>query len=81
MKEGKLIAGEAGVLSNCLCTFCDLRLVPNFNENDPATLFFSFWTRNWPESAYVLMLQYLLTWRAQEAYAPENVVADALSRA
>ena len=51
----------------------DLRLVPKFNERDP-DVFFSMFERlaeawGWPDSTCTLMLQCVLTGRAQEAYA------------
>lgn len=51
----------------------DLRLVPKFNENDPDTFFLLFErvadSRGWPGSDRVLLLQCVVTGRAQEAYS------------
>lgn len=51
----------------------DLRLVPKFNERDPDVFFSMFErvaeARGWPDSTRTLMLQCVLTGRAQEAYA------------
>ena len=81
IKEGKLTAGEAGVGGNRSLgsqsqefdIFGNLRLVPKFNEKDPETFFSMFErvaeVRKWPESARTLMLQCVLTGRAQEAYS------------
>ena len=83
IKEGKLMADAAGVTtggraalgsqSHDFDIFSNLRLVPKFNESDPETFFSMFErvaeVRNWPESARTLMLQCMLTGRAQEAYS------------
>ena len=81
IREGKLTAGEAGVAGNRSLgsqsqefdIFGNLRLVPKFNEKDPETFFSMFErvaeVRKWPESARTLMLQCVLTGRAQEAYS------------
>jgi hypothetical protein len=46
--------------------------IPKYNEKDPETLFSSFErfadTRIWPDSDRTLMLQCVLTGKAQEAY-------------
>lgn len=50
-----------------------LRLVPQFNQRDPDTFFTSFErvseTRQWPDGDRVLLLQCVLTGKAQEAYS------------
>ena len=50
-----------------------LRLVPKFNERDPDTFFTLFErvseTRQWPDEEKVLLLQCVLTGKAQEAYS------------
>lgn len=50
-----------------------MRLVLEFNERDPDALFTLFKSvadaRDWPNSDRVLMLQCVLTGRAQEAYS------------
>ena len=83
IKEGKLTAVEAGVSGSMAAAsgsrhqefdiFRNLSLVPKFNERDPETFFSMFErvaeVRNWPESARTLMLQCVLTGRAQEAYS------------
>ncbi|XP_030294105.1 uncharacterized protein LOC115594274 [Sparus aurata] len=56
----------------------NLRLLPKFNEKDPETFFSLFErvaaSRKWPESARTLMLQCVLTGRAQEAYSSLSFV-------
>lgn len=51
----------------------NLRLVPRFNDCDPDAFFTLFkhveHAKNWPDSDRVLMLQCVLTGRAQEAYS------------
>ncbi len=51
----------------------NLRLLPQFNEKDPDTFFLLFdrvaKARNWPEGDCALMLQCVLSGKAQEAYA------------
>uniref|UniRef100_G3NXL5 SCAN box domain-containing protein n=1 Tax=Gasterosteus aculeatus TaxID=69293 RepID=G3NXL5_GASAC len=51
----------------------NLRLMPRFNEKDPDTFFTLFErvadARNWPDADRTLMLQCVLTARAQEAYS------------
>lgn len=83
MKEGKLAAVETGVFTSRasvsgsndegFAIFRNLRLVPKFNEKNPDTFFSLFErvadVRNWPESVCTLMLQHVLTGKAQEAYA------------
>ncbi|XP_036965434.1 uncharacterized protein LOC119025698 isoform X1 [Acanthopagrus latus] len=53
--------------------FGDFKLVPKFNERDPETFFLLFErlaeARGWSESTCTLMLQCVLTGRAQEAYS------------
>ena len=80
IKEGKLSAGVSANRSSLsgfnvkdFDIFCNLGVVPKYNEKDPDT-FFSLFERvtdvcNWPESACTLMLQCVLTGRAQETYA------------
>ena len=53
--------------------FNNLRLLPKFNERDPDSFFSLFEriaeSRKWPEGDQALMLQCVLTGRAQEAYS------------
>ena len=82
VREGRLSAGdvsrnssdESDVLGN-------LRLVPKFSEKDPESFFSLFErvadVRNWPDTARTLMLQCVLTGRAQEAY---SALSDAESK-
>ena len=60
----------------------NLRLLPQFNEKDPETLFSLFErvadARSWPDSDRTLMLQCVLTGKAQEAYSALSV-ADSVS--
>lgn len=83
MKEGKLAAGETGVFTSRasvsgsndegFAIFRNHLLVPKFNEKDPDTFLSLFErvadVRKCPESACTLMLQCVLTGKAQEAYA------------
>ena len=60
----------------------NLQLLPKFNEKDPETLFLLFErvadARTWPDSEHTLMLQCVLTGKAQEAYSALSV-ADSVS--
>lgn len=51
----------------------NLKLLPKFNDKEPGTFFFVFErladARNWPDQDHTLMLQCVLTGKAQEAYA------------
>ena len=55
----------------------NLRLLPRFNERDPETFFSLFErvadARSWPDSDRTLMLQCVLTGKAQEAYSALSV--------
>ncbi|XP_055721489.1 uncharacterized protein LOC129813225 [Salvelinus fontinalis] len=55
----------------------NLRLLPQFNEKDPETFFLLFErvadARSWPDSDRTLMLQCVLTGKAQEAYSALSV--------
>ncbi len=55
----------------------NLRLLPRFNEKEPEAFFSLFErvaeVRKWPESARTVMLQCVLTGRAQEAYSALSV--------
>jgi hypothetical protein len=55
----------------------NLRLLPQFNEKDPETFFLLFErvanARSWPDSDRALMLQCVLTGKAQEAYSALSV--------
>uniref|UniRef100_A0A674E7Q6 Gypsy retrotransposon integrase-like protein 1 n=1 Tax=Salmo trutta TaxID=8032 RepID=A0A674E7Q6_SALTR len=55
----------------------NLRLLPQFNERDPETFFLLFErvanARSWPDSDRALMLQCVLTGKAQEAYSALSV--------
>ena len=52
-------------------------MLPKFNENDPDTFFLLFErgakARNWPDADCALMLQSVLTGRAQEAHSSLSV--------
>ena len=82
IKEGKLSAAselskKSSLVSEQSCDGFDvlgnLRLLPKFSEKDPESFFALFErvadARNWPDSARTLMLQCVLTGRAQEAYS------------
>ena len=62
----------------------NMRLLPRFNEKDPDTFFLLFEriadARNWPDVDRTLMLQSVLTGKAQEAFAALNP-ADSMSYA
>lgn len=75
IREGKLSSGEFGPVSSASDGFdiiSNLRIVPKFNERDPDTFFILFEhvaeARCWSDSDKVLLLQCVLTGRAQEAY-------------
>ncbi|KAL1279304.1 hypothetical protein QQF64_025977 [Cirrhinus molitorella] len=75
-KEGRVVSdvGERGLnLSGGFDLASNLRLLPKFNEHDPDVFFSLFETmseeRNWPVSIRVVMLQTVITGKAQEAYA------------
>lgn len=67
----------------------NLRFVPKFNERDPDTFFTLFervaTSRAWPDSEMVLLLQCVLTGKAQEAYsavcAQENLTYQGVKAA
>ena len=76
MGEGKFSPGEDGgdrSASGSGDIISYLRLVPKFNERDPEIFFTLFEriaeARNWSDSDRVLLLQCVLTGRAQEAYS------------
>ncbi len=83
IKSGKPVTDVSGELESssflpeyseeCFDVLGNLRLLPKFNERDPETFFSLFEyvaeSRKWPESACTLMLQCVLTGRAQEAYS------------
>ncbi|XP_034062115.1 uncharacterized protein LOC117539871 [Gymnodraco acuticeps] len=76
MGEGKFSPGEDGgarLASGSGDIISYLRLVPKFNERDPDIFFTLFEhiaeARNWSDSDRVLLLQCVLTGRAQEAYS------------
>ena len=56
--------------------FSNLRLFPKFNDKDPDSFFSLFEriaeSRKWPEGDQALMLQCILTGRAQEVYSTLN---------
>jgi len=56
----------------------NLRLLPKFSERDPDTFFALFERvadmRKWPDSARTLMLQCVLTGKAQEVYSALSAV-------
>lgn len=62
-----------GLMIRILTFFTICALYQKFNGKDPDTFFSLFErvaeVRNWPESACALMLQCVLTGRAQEAYS------------
>lgn len=67
----------------------NLRYVPKFNERDPDTFFTLFErvaaARSWPDAERILLLQCVLTGKAQEAYsavcAQENLTYDGVKSA
>lgn len=76
IREGGLNTGTSDVFSGVSQVFDtagNLRLVPKFNERDPDTFFTLFEriaeARGWPSKERTLLLQCILTGRAQEAYA------------
>lgn len=90
IKEGKLLAGSevsgrSVLLSEQSAANFDvvgnLRLLPKFSEREPESFFSLFEhiadAHNWPDSARTLMLQCVLTGRAQEAY---SALSDAESQ-
>nr|XP_055062771.1 uncharacterized protein LOC129445823 [Misgurnus anguillicaudatus]XP_055062772.1 uncharacterized protein LOC129445823 [Misgurnus anguillicaudatus] len=74
-KEGRMSdVGERGLgLSEGFDLASNLRLLPKFNDHDPDIFFSLFETmseeRNWPRSIRVVMLQTVITGKAQEAFA------------
>lgn len=71
VRVGKIAADD--VFTDGRSEFSDFKLVPKFNERDPETFFSLFerlaGARGWSESTCILMLQCVLTGRAQEAYS------------
>lgn len=78
IRDGNLLgesgAEDASFSGVALCSFdvgANLRLVPKFNEKDPDTFFTLFEriadVKEWPDADRILMLQCVLTGRAQEA--------------
>ncbi len=65
--------GERLSLSGGFDLASNLRLLPKFNEHDPDVFFSLFETmseeRDWPMSIRIVMLQTVITGKAQEAYA------------
>ena len=63
---------------DCFDVLGNLQLLPKFNEKDPETFFSLFEcvaaSIKWPESACTLMLQCVLTGRAQEVYSSLSFV-------
>ena len=79
LNEGKMVtSGDHGPggSSNFDVSTC-LRLVPKFSERDPDTFFLLFErlarNRKWNDSEQTLLLQCVLTGRAQEAYSALSV--------
>ena len=81
-REGKVAADvlltdgfsvSSGTQGRSVDDLSELRLVPRFNERDPETFFVMFErladARGWRDSTRTLMLQCVLTGRAQEAYS------------
>ncbi len=75
VKEGRMVSdvGERGLsLSGGFDLASNLRLLPKFNEHDPDVFFSLFETmseeRDWPMSIRIVMLQTVITGKAQEAY-------------
>lgn len=76
IREGGLNSGSVDALHGASQTFDtagNLRLVPKFNERDPDTFFTLFEriaeSRGWPSKERTLLLQCVLTGRAQEVYS------------
>lgn len=67
------LASDPQQLSSDFDVLGNLRLVPKFSESDPDSFFLLFErvadARNWPAAARALMLQCVLTGKAQEAYS------------
>ncbi|KAF7654547.1 hypothetical protein LDENG_00068490 [Lucifuga dentata] len=63
----------AGGVGDQFDVLTELRLVPKFNERDPETFFLLFkrltGARGWPDATCTLMLQCVLSGRAQEVYS------------
>ena len=70
MSDGKFVGGRSGDSGEILSS---LRLVPKFNERDVDTFFVLFErvanTRAWSDADRVVLLQCVLTGRAQEAFS------------
>lgn len=76
IREGGLNGGSVDAFqgaSQMFDTAGNLRLVPKFNERDPDTFFILFEriaeARGWPSKERTLLLQCVLTGRAQEVYS------------
>ncbi|KAF7648610.1 hypothetical protein LDENG_00154110 [Lucifuga dentata] len=79
VKEGKLFCSPDGDISDLPGTqqnfdiISNLRLLPKFSEKDPDTFFSLFEriadVRNWPDTDRTIMLQCVLTVKAQKAYS------------
>ena len=90
VKEGKMdqrlleSEGAGGAEKRGFDLVGSLRLMPKFNEKDPETFFSLFErlaeARGWPEADRTVMLQCVLTGKAQEAYSALSVT-DCLSYA
>lgn len=85
LKEGKMVnpaLGKMGVHGAGGSLYFDvsicLRLVPKFSEWDPNTFFLLFEqlarNRNWSDSEQTLLLQCVLTGKAQEAYSALSMI-------
>lgn len=70
---GPSVSGGNAVRADAGNDLSDLRLVPKFNERDPETFFLMFErlgdARGWSEATRALLLQCVITGRAQEAYS------------
>ena len=87
IRDGKIsaavqVSSEPAEKSEGSFDICNnLRLVPKFSERDPEAFFAMFERvaelRKWPDSARTLMLQCVLTGRAQEVF---SAMSDADSR-
>lgn len=82
-------AGGLGMVRENSEGSSNLRYVPKFNERDPDTFFKLFErvaaARGWPDAERILLLQCVLTGKAQEAYsavcAQENLTYDGVKTA
>lgn len=91
IREGRLSqgasqgpGGDSSIVGHSFDQVGNLRLVPLFNERDPETFFSLFErladARGWPDADRTVLLQCVLTGKAQEAYSALSVT-DSMSYA